>query len=573
MRLSFYVALFLGFSAFAQTDTVTIVAYNLLNFPNGRNDCGSNTVVPNRADTLRKILQYVKPDIFVACEIQTEAGADSVLTRSLNVFGANNYAAATYDLQNTNANLNNQLYYNTDKLTLHAQYVIQTSPRNIDHYVLYVNDPTLDQFFDTTFVEVYMCHLKAGSGSADQATRAAQTAILRDYIATRPPDRNHFVCGDLNVYRSSEACYQNLVSGINGLRDPINMPGNWTSNSSFAAIHTQSTRNGQNLDCGASGGLDDRFDQILVSQGVMSGSDSLKYLPGSYEAIGNDGNHYNTNLLAAPLNTQYPDSIVRALYYMSDHLPVALKAVVTYPTSNGLALYPSATPVSCPNGSNGTATVTPNDGQAPFSFLWDAAAQNQTTATVTDLAVGYYCVEVTDALGEVDDVCVYVSGPAAFSYSVFRQPDNGSCTGEAHVLFSGGTAPYTFTWNDAEAQSGQSAYGLCSGSYVLLVEDANGCTQSINVTIDGLASNLNLDANEINCFPNPSEGLLVIEFPLNLELKELHLKSAEGKRFDVKEITQSNTRMELDLHHFQPGIYFIEIVTGHGRITKKFVKI
>jgi hypothetical protein len=482
-------------------------------------------------------------------------------------------AAATYDLQNTNANLNNQLYYNTDKLTLHAQYVIQTSPRNIDHYVLYVNDPTLDQFFDTTFVEVYMCHLKAGSGSADQATRAAQTAILRDYIATRPPDRNHFVCGDLNVYRSSEACYQNLVSGINPLIDPINMPGNWTSNSSFAAIHTQSTRNGQNLDCGASGGLDDRFDQILVSQGVMSGSDSLKYLPGSYEAIGNDGNHYNTNLLAAPLNTQYPDSIVRALYYMSDHLPVALKAVVTYPTSNGLALYPSATPVSCPNGSDGTATVTPNDGQAPFSFLWDAAALNQTTATVTDLAVGYYCVEVTDALGEVDDICVYVSGPAAFLYSVFRQPDNGSCTGEAHVLFSGGTAPYTFTWNDAEAQSGQSAYGLCSGSYVLLVEDANGCTQSINVTIDGLASNLNLDANEINCFPNPSEGLLVIEFPLNLELKELHLKSAEGKRFDVKEITLSNTRMELDLHHFQPGIYFFEIVTSHGRITKKFVKI
>jgi hypothetical protein len=93
MRLSFYVALFLGFSAFAQTDTVTIVAYNLLNFPNGRNDCGSNTVVPNRADTLRKILQYVKPDIFVACEIQTEAGADSVLTRSLNVFGANNYCS------------------------------------------------------------------------------------------------------------------------------------------------------------------------------------------------------------------------------------------------------------------------------------------------------------------------------------------------------------------------------------------------------------------------------------------------------------------------------------------------
>jgi hypothetical protein len=572
MRLSFYVALFLGFSAFAQTDTVTIVAYNLLNFPNGRNDCGSNTVVPNRADTLRKILQYVKPDILVACEIQTEAGADSVLTRSLNVFGANNYAAATYDLQNTNANLNNQLYYNTDKLTLHAQYVIQTSPRNIDHYVLYVNDPTLDQFFDTTFVEVYMCHLKAGSGSADQATRAAQTAILRDYIATRPPDRNHFVCGDLNVYRSSEACYQNLTSGINGLIDPINMPGNWTSNSSFAAIHTQSTRNGQNLDCGASGGLDDRFDQILVSQGVMSGSDSLRYLPGSYEAIGNDGNHYNTNLLAAPLNTQYPDSIVRALYYMSDHLPVALKAVVTYPTSNGLALYPSATPVSCPNGSNGTATVTPNDGQAPFSFLWDAAALNQTTAAVTDLAVGYYCVEVTDALGEVDDVCVYVSGPAAFSFSVFRQPDNGSCTGEAHVLFSGGTAPYTFLWNDPEEQNGQSVFQLCAGDYEVTVTDANGCSLVIPVTILGTASLTQLDPSSINVYPNPTNQYLTLESPLLEELKIIRLWSTDGKACAVNLKRTATDEIQVDLSNLNPGIYFMEVNTENGRIVKKILK-
>ena len=572
MRFSLVFALLMGFGVYGQTDTITILSYNLLNFPEGRTDCSSNTVVPNRADTLRKILKYVKPDIFVACEIQTRAGADSVLTRSLNVYGAANYAAATYDILNTDDPLNNQLYYNTDKLTLYSQDVIQTSPRNIDHYILYVNDPTLDQFFDTTFIEVYMCHLKAGSGSAEQATRAVQTDILMDFIATRPQDRNHFVCGDLNVYRSSEACYQNLITGTNALKDPINQPGNWTSNSSFAAIHTQSTRSSQNLDCGSTGGLDDRFDQILVSQNVMNGSDSLKYLAGSYKAIGNDGNHYNTNILVSPLNNQYPDSIVRALYYMSDHLPVALKAVVTYPTSNGLALYPTSSAVTCPGGMNGTATVTPNDGQAPYTYLWDNNTLNQTSSQATGLSAGSYCVLVTDALGETDDICVFVPGPAAFSNTVFRQPDNGTCSGEAHVLFSGGMAPYTYIWNDPLNQTGPSAYDLCSGQYQITVTDANGCTQVIDVTIDGPASILEMDPEEIVCFPNPTELNLNLNVPVELKVSTLRICSADGKRILTQDIKTPSETISVDVTMLVAGVYFLEVGTVSGSITKRFVK-
>ncbi len=572
MRFSLLFALLMGFGVYGQTDTITILSYNLLNFPEGRTDCSSNTLVPNRADTLRKILRYVKPDIFVACEIQTRAGADSVLTRSLNVFGESNYAAATYNILNTDDPLNNQLYYNTSKLTLHSQDVIQTSPRNIDHYVLYVNDPTLDQFFDTTFLEVYMCHLKAGSGSSEQVTRAVQTDILMDFIATRPQDRNHFVCGDLNVYRSSEACYQNLITGTYALKDPINQPGNWTSNSSFAAIHTQSTRSTQNLDCGSTGGSDDRFDQILVSQNVMDGSDSLKYLAGSYKAVGNDGNHYNTSLLASPLNNQYPDSIVRALYYMSDHLPVALKAVVTYPTSNGLALFPSSSAVTCPEGTNGTATVIPNDGQAPYTYLWDNNAMNQTTSQATGLSAGSYCVLVTDALGETDDICVFVPGPAAFTNNVFRQPDNGTCSGEAHVLFSGGTAPYTYTWNDPLSQTGPSAYDLCSGQYQITVTDANGCTQVINVTIDGPASILELDPEEIVCFPNPTESNINLTVPVGLKVCTLKIFSADGKRILDKGINSPSEIISVDVSMLDDGVYFLEVGTEGGSITRRFVK-
>jgi SprB repeat/Secretion system C-terminal sorting domain len=46
---------------------------------------------------------------------------------------------------------------------------------------------------------------------------------------------------------------------------------------------------------------------------------------------------------------------------------------------------------------NGTATVTVNGGNAPYSYQWDAAAGSQTTAVALNLSTGNYSVTVTDA--------------------------------------------------------------------------------------------------------------------------------------------------------------------------------
>lgn len=569
MFKSFLFSFFLlSFGVVAQSDTVTVVSYNLLNFPEGRNDCSNNTVVPNRADTLKKIVQYLKPDIFVACEIQTKAGADSVLTRSLNVYGQTNYQKAVFNSSNISQTLYNQLYYNSDKLTLAYQDAIPTSPRNIDHYVLYMNDPGLSQYFDTTFIEVYMCHLKAGSGSSEQNLRAQQVQQLMDFISLRPSDRNHIVCGDLNVYSSNEPAYQLLINSGIGLIDPINRPGSWNNNSSFADIHTQSTRSGENLDCGSQGGSDDRFDQILVSPNVISGTDSLRYILNSYNTVGNDGNHFNASLISAPTNTLFPDSIVKALYYMSDHLPVSLKMVATYPTSNGLALYPSYTLTTCYDGNDGTATITPNDGQPPYQYLWDLNAGNQTTATATGLSSGAYCVEVTDALGEIDSYCIYVPQPDSISLSGFNVPDDGSCTGEAFVIVSGGTGPYTIQWDDPGLQTGFAAYNLCNGFYTATVTDDNGCSNTMTFEIADNSNGLNdWLMDNVRVYPNPATEKLWVEEAAIGSI--LSLRNIQGDV--IQSYISDDMKMLIDLSDLQSGIYFLTIENGNSSINRKVI--
>ncbi len=564
-------------AASAQTVPLRIVSYNLLNFPNGRNDCGSGNVnLPNRSDSLRKTMQYLQPDIFVGCEIQTEAGCDSVLNRTLNVFGTTHYQRAQWVNNSFGGDLQNMLFYNSAKLTLKEQRIVQTSPRDISHYILYVNDATLPQHHDTCFIEVFMCHLKAGSATSDLSDRAAQTQLLRSVLDGRPQGRHLFVCGDLNTYRSTETGYQNLVSGgTNFLKDPLNMPGNWTTNSSFAAIHTQSPRASGSTDCGVTGGLDDRFDHIIVSQNVMNGANLLQYNAASYKAIGNDGNHYNQSILSGT-NSQYPDSVVRALYYSSDHLPVKLDMTATIPTNNGLNLTLTMTGGACQTGGT-SVTVHPNLGQAPYTFQWDANAGSQTTATVNNLPGGSYCVIVTDNNGLTDQVCFEVPATSVLNVNSFDGMDYGTCNGQAFVVVSGGATPYTYQWNDPQNQTTSTASNLCAGTYTCVVTDQNGCNTSVQSTIFSNTTSLaELFAGmEFPLYPNPASESITIRYENNVELGKVNLRilSVSGEEVQTQSIDFSTTNeATISLDEFQNGVYFVELSKDGAVVRKLFIK-
>jgi len=60
---------------------------------------------------------------------------------------------------------------------------------------------------------------------------------------------------------------------------------------------------------------------------------------------------------------------------------------------------------------------------------------------------------------------------------------NASCNGDATVSATGGTLPYTYSWNTAPVQTTQTATNLCPGTYQVIVTDSLGATDSTSVTI------------------------------------------------------------------------------------------
>jgi hypothetical protein len=293
-------------------ENLRIMNYNLLFFPSSN---------PTKHRHLKTIIDYYQPDVLAVNELENFAGSNLLLDSALNVETAR-YAPCVFF---PNTNISNFLYYNTEKLAFHSQQILYTLPRNTNIYQLYYKNQDFDVYPDTIFMRFMVVHYKSSQGNENVIQRLNQSLTIRNYLDNLTHVSNTFLLGDFNMYTSTESGYQALLADGKGkLIDPINRPGNWSDNAGFADIHTQSTRT-ISFDNGVTGGLDDRFDFNLVTPDVMTGWNGLKYVNGSYEAVGNDGLHFNKSLIAAPVNTAAPENIIQALYFMSDHLPVMLE--------------------------------------------------------------------------------------------------------------------------------------------------------------------------------------------------------------------------------------------------------
>lgn len=312
-------------TSFAQIDSVRIATYNLLHY--GRPQANRYTL---KNTFLQPILATIKPGIICFNEIDTTlpGGLDTLNT----IMPSPMLHGGVHNT--TNSDILDGLFWKSGKFKLIHETIIASYVRDIVAYDLYYDDPLLATIHDTVKLKVITAHLKSSNAVADRVTRDTETRRVVRYLDKLTDTTNFVMMGDFNLYKSSEAAYQNLTANSNvlsRLNDPVNMPGSWDGNAIFAALHTQSPRTTQLSDEGASGGLDSRFDFLLVSDAMLNGWKGLKYIPGSYTVFGNDGLHFNRALTDTPAHLSLTAAIIQALYNNADHLPVFADFTITPP--------------------------------------------------------------------------------------------------------------------------------------------------------------------------------------------------------------------------------------------------
>ncbi|MCP4120334.1 MAG: hypothetical protein GY751_01125, partial [Bacteroidetes bacterium] len=152
-----------------------------------------------------------------------------------------------------------------------------------------------------------------------------------------------------------------------------------------------------------------------------------------------------------------------------------------------LEVYP--TNVTCNGENNGSVSVTVIGGQfPPFQYAWNDP-EMQTSSVATDLMAGTYIVTVTDLLGCTFPAEAIIYEPPQIGFVPLSE--DASCSqnadGKAGIeTIWGGTPPYTYLWDDPDAQTDSVATGLAPGTYSLEITDVLGCKANTSIEVFSL---------------------------------------------------------------------------------------
>lgn len=165
--------------------------------------------------------------------------------------------------------------------------------------------------------------------------------------------------------------------------------------------------------------------------------------------------------------------------------------------------------VKCFGGSTGSISTSVSGGVPPFTYLWNGG---QTTANRSGLSVGTYTVTVTDSKGCTAVKVSTVTQPALLTVSAATTNVNcfNAHDGTITLTLGGGSAPYTFLWNDGNTS--QNRTGVSPGTYAVTVTDANQCTASVGgltITQPAAALAVSGTATMVSCH-NEDDGTITL---------------------------------------------------------------
>ena len=196
----------------------------------------------------------------------------------------------------------------------------------------------------------------------------------------------------------------------------------------------------------------------------------------------------------------------------SSPVDIIIEPEITY------AITPKA--ITCNGTDDGSITVNITNSQGYSTSYSIDGSTFQTSNVFSNLASGSYTVTIKkEKAGGSCDVTtssVTVNPSTAFTASaaVTQQINcsSGSATIEASVT-AGGTAPFEYSTNGVDFQPNSTITGLGAGTYTITVKDANGCTTTVNQTVNGGSNPTNIifSTSNVDCSTGETDVQLSIE--------------------------------------------------------------
>ncbi len=139
-----------------------------------------------------------------------------------------------------------------------------------------------------------------------------------------------------------------------------------------------------------------------------------------------------------------------------------------------ITVNPTVTEPTCAGEDNASIFLNVFGGTPPYQYDWENGI---TTQSFNNIPAGTYAVTITDSKDCFQELpALMVNEPKVISYdtTAFIQPTCfGFQDGKISIKPNGGTGPYDVDWSNGAM--GTTINSLSSGTYMVTIEDANGC--------------------------------------------------------------------------------------------------
>ena len=142
--------------------------------------------------------------------------------------------------------------------------------------------------------------------------------------------------------------------------------------------------------------------------------------------------------------------------------------------------------------------------------------------------------------------------------------------GEIDLTVTGGTAPYTFDWdNDGTGDyDAEDLTGLTEGVYTVVVTDANGCTETTTASLNSLVSVDNKGNILFEVYPNPA----IENFTISVNEAGKFNVTIYNVLGDVVYVENLNaSKSTISTANFESGTYFVTVSSEESTSTLRLI--
>ncbi len=208
-------------------------------------------------------------------------------------------------------------------------------------------------------------------------------------------------------------------------------------------------------------------------------------------------------------------------------------------------------------------------GGGATDYDWDMGVTDSEPAIMDTEGTVTFTVVGTDDNGCENTASVDVEVADEIVVTFVTSDEIMGSDGGIEISVSGGVAPYTYDWDNdgtGDFDDTEDLTDLPAGVYTVTVQDSDGCTTTVEITVDSQVGINELNEVSLNVYPNPTTGFVTVEFEgtFNYELTDINGAVIAQATATDKEI--------ISLENVARGVYFVMIKSNDTVHTAKVVK-